>query len=80
MKVGSADRRSGNPHDGIARILDDRARLVLPGTLSRTVIDQRFQVVAVLRGVALAGTNSSSVVVIVISSKTGITLCGQTVE
>src|SRR5208283_848722 len=40
VKIGSANRRGGKPNDGIARILDDRARLVLPGTLARTVIDQ----------------------------------------
>jgi hypothetical protein len=42
VKIGSANRRSGNPHNGIARILDARARLILPCTLARTVIDQRF--------------------------------------
>ena len=42
VKIGSANRRSRNPHDGIALMPDGRARLVLPCTLARTVIDQRF--------------------------------------
>jgi hypothetical protein len=42
VKIGSANRRSGNPHDGIAGILDGRARLTLSGILARTVIDQRI--------------------------------------
>ena len=46
VKIGSANCRSSDPHDGIARLLDSRARLVLPCTLARTVIDQRFHVSA----------------------------------
>jgi len=42
VKIGSANRGSGNAHDGIARILERGARLVFPCPLAWTVIDQRF--------------------------------------
>src|SRR6202049_2343616 len=41
VKIGSANRRSRNPHDGIACILNCGARRILPRPLARTVIDQR---------------------------------------
>jgi hypothetical protein len=40
VEVGSANRRRGYPNHGIARILDGRARLVLPCAPDWTVIDQ----------------------------------------
>jgi hypothetical protein len=42
MKIGPADRRSRDPHDGIARFPNDRTGLVFPRTIARTVIDERF--------------------------------------
>jgi hypothetical protein len=38
----NANRRSGNRHDGITRILDRGAGLILAGTLAQTVVEQRF--------------------------------------
>jgi hypothetical protein len=42
VKIGTANRRHRDAHDGIARILDGRARLVLPCILTWTAIDQGF--------------------------------------
>ena len=42
VKIGATNRRGGNPHNGITRMLDGRARLVLPRDLAVTVIDQSF--------------------------------------
>jgi hypothetical protein len=42
VKIGPANGRSGNPHNGIARVLDVGTRFVLPRSLAGTVINQRF--------------------------------------
>jgi len=42
VQVGAADRERIHPDDGVLRIDDLRIRDVLPGTLARSVVDERL--------------------------------------